>query len=82
MKLLISPFKKRRFNADNTQWAICSFSLRLRFIDVTPDGKEGVSLVNGVSGQTRSQGLSSPHPKGASEERLLQAGHLPPKTGR
>ena len=49
---------------------------------MTPDGKEGVSLVNGVSGQTRSQGLSSPHPKGASEERLLQAAHVPPKTGR
>ena len=47
-----------------------------------PDGKEEVNLVNGVSGQTRSQGLSSLHPKGASGERLLQAVHVPPKTGR
>ena len=64
------------------QWAICSFSLHLRFIDMKPDGKEEVNLINSVSGQTRSQGLSSLHPKGASEERLLQAGHVPPKTGR
>ena len=41
--------------------------------DMKPDGKEEVNLFNCVSGQTRSQGLSSPHSKG-SEGRKTASG--------